>query len=149
MRSRARAVEYSGFYRARLSVHRALSYAMLPLFAGSYVTGDQILRHRTDPPKWAKDLHKPFAIATESVFAVNTITGLWNLYDSRHNDAGKVKRTLHSLLFIAAGAGFTYAGTTLAGDAKNRTDPTRFHRTVALASMGVSVVSWGMMVFVK
>ena len=149
VRRRTRAVEYSGFYQARLKLHRLLSYTMIPLFIGSYVTGEQILKNPSNPPKWAKDLHTPFAIATGSVFTVNTVTGLWNLYDSRHNDVGKVKRTLHSLLFIAATAGFTYAGPSLARDAKNREDRNHFHKTVAMASMGVSVVSWGMMVFFK
>jgi hypothetical protein len=148
-RKRTRAVEYSGFYQARLKVHRILSWSVIPLFIGSYVTGDQILKHRNDPPEWATKLHKPFAIATGSVFAVNTVTGLWNLWDSRKNPAGQTKRTVHSLLFIAASAGFTYAGTSLARDAVNREDRNRFHRQVALASMGVSVVSWGMMVFLK
>jgi len=148
-RKRTRAVEYSGFYQARLKVHRILSWSMIPLFIGSYVTGDQILKHRNDPPAWATKLHKPFAIATGSVFAVNTVTGLWNLWDSRKNPAGQTKRTVHSLLFIAATAGFTYTGTSLARDAVNREDRNRFHRQVALASMGVSVVSWGMMVFLK
>jgi hypothetical protein len=151
-RPRVKAVEYSGFYRARLKVHRVLSYTMIPLFIGSYLTGDQILKHRvdhTDPPKWASDLHRPFAIATGSVFAVNTVTGLWNLWDSRKNPVGQTKRTIHSLLFIAATAGFTYAGTSLAHDAKNNEDPHHFHRTVAVASMGVSLLSWGMMIFLK
>ena len=144
-----RAVEYSGFYQARLKLHRILSYSMIPLFIGSYVSGDAILRNRNDPPKWATTLHKPFAIATGAVFTVNTFTGLWNLWDSRKNPEGQVKRTIHSLLFIAATAGFTYAGTSLARDAVNREDRNRFHRQVALASMGVSVVSWGMMLFFK
>jgi hypothetical protein len=148
-RQRARAVEYSGFYHTRLKLHRILSYSMIPLFVGSYVTGDQILKNRNNPPKWATSLHKPFAIATGSVFAVNTVTGLWNLWDSRKNPEGQTKRTVHSLLFIAATAGFTYAGTSLASDAVNRADRNRFHRQVAVASMGVSVVSWGMMVFLK
>ncbi len=148
-RKRIRAVEYSGFYQARLKLHRVLSYSMIPLFIGSYVTGDQILKHRSDPPKWATTLHKPFAYATGAVFTVNTVTGLWNLWESRKNQDGQVKRTIHSLLFIAATAGFTYAGTSLARDAVNREDRNRFHRQVALASMGVSVVSWGMMVFFK
>lgn len=149
LRQRTRAIEYSGFYRARLKLHRTLSYTMIPLFIGSYATGEAILKNRRDPPKWAKDLHTPFAIATGSVFAVNTVTGLWNLYDSRHNDVGKVKRTLHSLLFLAASAGFTYAGTSLAHDAKDREDRNHFHKTVAMASIGVSILSWGMMAFFK
>lgn len=148
-RKRGQAVEYSGFYRTRLKIHRTLSWAMIPLFIGSYVSGDAILKNRNNPPKWATTLHKPFAIATGSVFAVNTVTGLWNLWDSRKNPEGQTKRTVHSLLFIAATAGFTYTGTSLARDAVNREDRNRFHRQVALASMGVSVVSWGMMVFLK
>ena len=87
-RKRTRAVEYSGFYRARLKLHRTLSYTMIPLFIGSYVTGEQILKHRDDPPKWATTLHKPFAYATGAVFTVNTVTGLWNLWDSRKNPEG-------------------------------------------------------------
>jgi hypothetical protein len=148
-RKRTRAVEYSGFYQARLKVHRVLSYSMIPLFIGSYVTGEQILKHRNDPPEWATKLHKPFAMATGAVFAVNTVTGLWNLWDSRKNSVGQTKRTIHSLLFIAASAGFTYAGTSLAHDAKDREDWNHFHKTVAMASMGISVVSWGMMLFFK
>lgn len=148
-RQRTRAVEYSEGYQTRLTLHRTLSYTMIPLFIGSYVTGDQILKNRRNPPGWAKTLHKPFAIATGAVFTVNTVTGLWNLWESRKNSQGQVKRTVHSLLFIAATAGFTYAGTSLARDAVNREDRNRFHRQVALASMGVSMVSWGMMVFLK
>ena len=148
-RQRTRAVEYSQGYQTRLKIHRALSYTIIPLFIGSYVTGDQILRHRSNPPGWASALHKPFAIATGAVFTVNTVTGLWNLWDSRKNPQGQVKRTVHSLLFMAATAGFTYAGTSLARDAVNREDRNRFHRQVAVASMGVSMVSWGMMVFFK
>ena len=148
-RQRTRAVEYSEGYQTRLKIHRTLSYTIIPLFIGSYLTGDQILKNRTNPPGWAKALHKPFAIATGAVFTVNTVTGVWNLWESRKNPEGQVKRTVHSLLFIAATAGFTYAGTSLARDAVNREDRNRFHRQVAVASMGVSMVSWGMMVFIK
>lgn len=149
IRQRPRAVEYSGFYQTRLKVHRALSYTIFPLFIGSYVTGEQILKHRNDPPKWATTLHKPIAITTGAVFAVNTVTGLWNLWDGRKNPVGQTKRTIHSLLFIAASAGFTYAGTGLAHDAKSHEDFNHFHKTVAIASMGVSVLSWGMMALLK
>ena len=50
---------------------------------------------------------------------------------------------------MAATAGFTYAGTSLAHDAKNHDDRNHFHKTVAMASMGVSVLSWGMMILFK
>lgn len=148
-RSRVKAIEYSGFYNVRRKIHKTMSYAMIPLFIGSYVSGDAILRNRNNPPKWATDLHKPFAMATGVVFTVNTVTGLWNLWDSRKDPNGQVKRTVHGLMFMAATAGFVYTGTSLAKSAKDRTDPSRFHRTVGMASMGVSVLSFGIMLVFK
>lgn len=144
-----RAVEYSDFYNKRLTLHRYLSFAMLPLFAGSYLTGDQIIRKADAAPKWATDLHAPFATATAAVFTLNTITGLWNLWDSRKDPAGRTKRIVHGLLFMAANAGFTYAGTTLANQAETDGGKRNLHRTVALASMGVSVGSWALMLLTK
>ena len=148
-RKRIKAVEYSGFYHARLTLHRWLSFAMLPLFAGSYITGDQILKHSSQAPDWALKWHRPLATGTAVVFTANTVTGLWNLWDSRKDPAGRVKRYVHTLMFLAADAGFLYAGTVLAKDARNSEQKRREHRTVALASMGLSVTSWGLMLFFK
>jgi hypothetical protein len=122
---------------------------MLPLFAGSFLTGVQIIRKADGAPKWAKDWHAPFATATATVFTLNTITGLWNLWDSRKDPAGRTKRIVHGLLFMAANAGFTYAGTTLANQAEQDGSKRNLHRTVALSSMGVSVASWALMLLTK
>ena len=143
------AVEYSDFYNKRLTLHRYLSFTMLPLFAGSYLTGDQIIRKADAAPKWATDWHAPLATPTAAVFTLNTITGLWNLWDSRKDPAGRTKRIVHGLLFMAANAGFTYAGTTLANQAEQDGGKRNLHRTVALASMGVSVSSWALMLVTK
>jgi hypothetical protein len=148
-RRRAKAIEYSGFYHARLTLHRWLSFAMIPLFVGSYVTGDQILKKSTDAPDWARRWHAPFATATAGVFGVNTVTGLWNLWDSRKDPAGRARRYIHSILFMVADAGFTWAGTQLANDAENSQTKRLQHRNVALASMGISVTSWSLMLFFK
>jgi hypothetical protein len=53
------------------------------------------------------------------------------------------------LLFIAADAGFAWTGTQLADQAEESDAMRRKHRNVALASMGVSVVSWSMMLLFK
>ncbi len=148
-RRRGPSIEYSGFYNKRLTLHRYLSFAMLPLFAGSFLTGDQIIRKADAAPKWARDWHAPFATATAAVFTLNTITGLWNLWDSRKDPAGRTRRIVHGLLFMAANAGFTYAGTTLAEQAEQDGSKRNLHRTVALSSMGVSVVGWGLMLLTK
>ena len=146
-RRRTKAVEYSGFYHARLTLHRWLSFAMIPLFVGSYITGDQVLKYSTDAPQWAINWHRPLATATAVVFTANTITGIWNLWDSRKDPAGRAKRYIHSLLFLVADAGFAYSGITLARDARTSQQKRIQHRNIALASMGVSITSWGMMLF--
>lgn len=148
-RRRGPSIEYSSFYNTRLTVHRYLSFAMLPLFAGSFVTGDQIIRKGDTAPEWARDWHAPFAAATAVVFTLNTVTGLWNLWDSRKDPAGRTRRMVHGLLFMVANAGFTYAGTTLAEQAVEEPSKRNRHRTVALSSMGVSVASWGLMLLTK
>ena len=148
-RKRITAIEYGGFYHARLTLHRWLSFAMLPLFVGSYVTGDQVLKHSSNAPDWAIKWHRPLATGTAVVFTANTITGLWNLWDSRKDPAGRTKRYVHSLLFIAADAGFAYSGIVLAKEAKNSESKRRQHRNIALISMGISITGGGMMLLFK
>jgi hypothetical protein len=148
-RKRAKAIEYSSFYHKRLTLHRWLGFAMLPLFAGSFITGDQILRKGDAAPSWARSLHGPFAAGTAVVFGVNTITGVWNLWESRKDPAGRAKRYVHSILFMAAGAGFVYAASKVEKDSPAGSDNNDAHRNIALASMGISISSWELMLFFK
>ena len=146
---RRRAIQYSDGYYKRLAVHRALSFAMIPLFVGSFVTGNEMINNPDDPAGWAKSLHKPFAIGTATVFGVNTVTGVWNLLESRKNPEGRTRRWLHGIGMLVADAGFAYTGAVLSGEAKR--DPTRRddHRNFALASMGVAVANWTFMLLTK
>ena len=144
---RPRAVEYSDAYYKRLAVHRALSWAMLPLFAASYVSGDQLLSKGDDAPGWAKSVHPVAASGAAVLFGANTVTGLWNLWDGRHDANGRTRRLVHSALFLAASGGFTYAGAVLADEAEQSAAKRRDHRAVALTSMGVSTASWLLMKF--
>jgi len=144
---RPRAVEYSDAYYKRLAVHRALSWAMLPLFAASYVSGDQLLSKGNDAPRWAKSVHPVAATGSAVLFGANTVTGLWNLWDGRHDANGRTRRLVHSALFLASSGGFTYAGAVLADEAEQSAAKRRDHRTVALTSMGVSTASWLFMKF--
>lgn len=142
---RARAVAMSSGYERRLTLHRRLSWTMLPLFAVAYVTGDQILSKGTAAPSWARSVHGPTATATAVLFGANTITGSLNLWEGRHNAAGRKRRLLHSLLFTASGAGFVYAGSRLADEAEQSQAKRLQHRNLTLASMGVSTASWLLM----
>jgi hypothetical protein len=147
-RKRTTAVEYSSFYHTRLKIHQVLSWTMLPLFALQYASGNQILEYGNAAPDWAKDVHGPTAGALAGVFAINTITGAWNLWDSRKDPAGRTRRYIHSALMFIADAGFVYTGS-LADEAEADEEVREQHRNVALASMGVATASWLMMLIWK
>ena len=144
-RVRRKSFAVSDAYHTRLTIHRRLSWAMLPLFAASYFSGDQLFEHGSSAPQWARSLHRPAATGAAILFTANTFTGTWNLWESRHNPIGRTRRIVHSVLFTAASAGFVYAGTKLADEAEQSQAKRQQHRNLALASMGVSTVSWLLM----
>ncbi len=137
-------VEYSDWYGRRLAIHRTLTWAMIPLFAISYYTGERLVRDgRIDSPPWVRIAHPYAATGASVVFGVNTVTGLWNLWDARHDPQGRVRRVIHSVLFLAADGGFAWAGS-LGKQARDNSEIRNKHRAIALYSMGVSYV--GMMI---
>ena len=149
VRKRRPLVQYSDWYGRRLAIHRTLSWAMLPLFGVSYYTGDQLLsKGRGGVSGWVRDTHPLAAGATAGVFGVNTVTGLWNLWDARKDPEGRTRRIIHSVLFLAADAGFAYAGS-IGEEAGEDGDVRKRHRTIALGSMGLSTASWVYMLLTK
>ena len=147
-RKRTAAVEYSSFYNTRLKIHQVLSWTMLPLFALQYASGNQIIQYGNAAPDWAKNVHGPTAGLLAGVFAVNTVTGVWNLWDSRKDPAGRTRRYIHSALMFIADAGFVYTGT-LADDEDGTLDSQQQHKNAAVFSMGVATASWLMMLIWK
>ncbi len=145
---RTKAVVYSDAYNWRLEWHRRLSWAMLPLFAASYVTGDRLLKASeggTRAPDWTRSVHQVAANGSAVLFGLNGITGALNLWEGRNDPTGRTRRLVHSLLFTAASGGFVYAGTQLAEGAEQSRQMRQQHRTVALTSIGVSTASWLLM----
>jgi hypothetical protein len=140
--ARRRAVVYSDAYGTRVTIHRRLSYAMLPLFVASYLSGDQLLAKGSEAPAWARSLHRPAATGSAILFGANAVTGGWNLWEGRRDPNGRARRIVHAITFLTASAGFTYAGAVLAEQAERSADRRRQHRTVALASMGLSTAGW-------
>ncbi len=141
---RPRAVEYSDWYGRRLAVHRVASYALLPMLGLQYYTGTQLMAKGASAPDWVIRLHAPLATASAVVFSLNTVTGLWNLWDARKDPNGRASRTAHGLLMLAADAGFLAAGSM--GHRAVQDGSTRsLHRTIAISSMGVALVSYAIM----
>ena len=153
---RKQAVEHSDFYYKRLAIHRYASYATVPLFVTEYFLGEHLFNHPGEGGA-TKSAHGAVAGGIAVLFGVNTITGVWNLWDSRHETDGRTRRYLHSILMLAADAGFAWAGATAPGDegpgaedvAAELDSRRRKHRTIALSSMGISLASYGMMLIWK
>lgn len=144
---RVRAVEVSEWYGRRLTLHRQLSYTVIPLFAFQYAAGMQIWEKGDAAPAWARRGHRIGAATIGGVFLVNTVTGAWNLWDSRHAEEGRARRYLHAASMFVASAGFTWAGAKLSEEAERSLAKRRLHRTVALSSMALSVTSGLIMYF--
>jgi hypothetical protein len=145
--ARPRAIEYSNAYGTRLAIHRYASYAELPLFAAEYALGQRILngdRTGDRASSGTRSAHKAVAGGLGVLFAVNTVTGVWNLVEARHDPSGRTRRDLHALGMLIADAGFLWTAS-LAGDARESLDAANRHRNAAIASISVATVSTVMM----
>ena len=140
---RPKAIQYSDWYARRLLVHRIGSYTMLPLFAAEWSLGQNLLQDQ-NPPSWMRGTHQGVAVAIGALFTVNTLTGAWNLWDSRHDPAGRTRRYLHAAAMLASDAGFIWAGA-VGSDANRSRANADHHRAIALTSIGVSTVGTVMM----
>jgi hypothetical protein len=145
-RRRRKSIEVSEWYDRRLRIHRYGAYAMIPLFAVQAAAGNELYHKGSGADAWARNGHRAGATALAAVFGVNTVTGLWNLWDSRAAEQGRTRRTIHTLLMLASDAGFAYAGIKLSEDAEQSADARRKHRNLAYTSMGVAITGAGMMV---
>jgi hypothetical protein len=144
-RRRHKAVQVSDWYNRRLRIHRYLAYTTIPLYAFQAIAGNQLYQESSSAPEWAKTGHRVGATALATVFTVNTVTGLWNLWDSRSVPQGRTRRVIHTVLMLASDAGFTYAGVKLSNEAENSAQKRQQHRNLAYASMGVAIAGSGMM----
>jgi hypothetical protein len=140
-RTRPRAIQISDWYSRRLTVHRYVAYGTLPVFAAQWVAGNQLLKGSRAAPEWAKFTHRAGATTLAGMFTVNTVTGVWNWWDSRAVSQHRVLRTVHVFTMIAADAAFSYTGAKLSNDAETNNAARQRHHNVALISMGVTVVS--------
>jgi hypothetical protein len=145
-RKRAKSIEYSDSYYTRLTIHRVASYAELPLFAAEYVLGERLIKEdRTGfPSQGVKTAHTTVALGLGALFTVNTVTGVWNLWEARNDPANRTRRIIHSVAMLGADAGFAWAGAS-AGSAKDNIANANHHRTIAVSSMALATAGTAMM----
>lgn len=145
-------VEYSDGYKTRAKIHKISSFATLPLFVANYFVGQELYNNPGDESM--KGAHTGLVAGTAVLFGVNTVTGVWNLFEGRKDPNHRTRRMTHGILMIAADIGFL-ATAALAPSSEGEEYPTAddytnkrsTHRTVALTSMGIATVSYLIMLF--
>jgi hypothetical protein len=150
---RPMAFEYSDGYRTRLKIHKYASFATLPLFVAQYAVGQKL--YNGNASDGTRSAHTALAAGTAVLFGVNTVTGVWNLTESRKDPSHRTKRTVHGILMLVADAGFVATGMLApesegggeGGEGGEGGGNRSTHRSVALASMGVATVAYLIMLF--
>lgn len=151
---RPKAIEYSDLYYTRAAIHHYASYATIPLFVAEFAIG-QSLYNQTAPTATVpaseslRSWHSLVAGGVVALFAVNTITGTWNLWDSRKAKEGRTRRYVHSALMFLADVGFVATGALAPSedDIEGQGDPNARskHRAVAVSSMVTALAGYLMM----
>lgn len=142
------AVEYSDLYYTRLTIHRYASYAMLPIFGAEYYLGQRLMNGPY--AGWVKPTHVGVAAALGGLFAINTVTGVWNLWDARKDPNARTLRYVHAALLLAADAGFALAPALVDDDnLSGLRDARTLHRNVAIGSMSLATLGTAIMWFRK
>jgi hypothetical protein len=135
---------YSDGYRTRVKIHKIASTAFLPLVATQGILGKMIYDNPT-PTK--RSWHKGVAFGIGGLFAVNTVTGTWNLVEARKDPEHKKRRVAHALLMLASDAGFLATAMTNP-TSHGLNDPAHqrsLHRGLAIASISTATVGYLLM----
>jgi hypothetical protein len=149
---RPKAREYSNGYYTRLSIHKYASYATLPLFAAEYFVGQKLFNDTLNTRRGLKGVHSALALGIGGLFAVNTVTGVWNLWEGRKEPAGRARRYVHALLMLVSDAGFLATAASAPGDDRRSgsgSDDASHHRTLAIVSFSTATVGYLMMLIWK
>jgi hypothetical protein len=144
------AIEYSDAHETRAKIHKYASWATLPLLGAELVLGEKLYNDPNSLTSNLRGVHGAVGAGLIGFFGVQSVTGVWNLVESRHAP-GHTKRLVHGLLMLAAEGGMVAAAATAPGH--NRNDLINFdanrstHRTVAVVSIGVGTAGYLLMLF--
>jgi hypothetical protein len=139
------AFEYSDGYRLRAKIHKVASFATIPLFGAEAIIGQSLY---SDPTQGKKDAHLVTAAGIGALFLVNTTTGVWNLIEARKDPVHRSRRLAHSLMMLAADAGFLATAALGPESEHGNSEGSRAtHRAVAFTSIGLASASYAIMLF--
>lgn len=131
------AVDYGPGYQRRAKVHKLASLAMIPLFVTEGWLGQSLYN---SPTPGKHDAHVAVATGIGALFAVNTVTGVWNMVAARNDPNGRGRRRLHGVLMMAADAGFL--GTALLAPGDDGGGSRSAHRAMAFTAISTATVGY-------
>ena len=135
------AFEYSDGYKTRAKIHKYASFATLPLFATEFALGQSLYNDRSDTKKSA---HVAIGSSIIGLYAVQAVTGVWNLFEARKDPHGGKRRMVHGILMLASGAGFAITPMLapddhfFSGDSGSKSA----HRAMAFTSIGIGTAGY-------
>jgi hypothetical protein len=142
------AIEYSDAHETRAKIHKYASWATLPLMATEFALGESLYNDPNSLTSGMRGVHGAVGAGLIGFFGVQSVTGVWNLVESK-DAPGHTKRLVHGLLMLAAEGGFVASAVTAPGHSRN--DLINFdankatHRNIAFVSMGVGTAGYLLM----
>jgi hypothetical protein len=144
------AIEFSEGYERRGKIHKYASYATAPLFATELWLGQSLYNDPQGLTSAKRGAHIAVGTAITALFAVNTVTGVWNMVEGWKAPAGRNKRLIHGLLMMGADVGFLATASSGPGGRNSliNFDANKSrHRTIAFTSIGLGSAGYLMMLF--
>jgi hypothetical protein len=146
---RPTAIQYSEGYETRAKIHKYASFATLPLIGTEAILGQSLYNDPYSRTSAKRGAHIAVGTAITGLFAVNTVTGMWNLVEGWNDPHHKTLRLLHGFTMLGADVGFLAAYGTGPGGRNlvNFDSEKSTHRAVVFMTMSVATASYLMMVF--
>jgi hypothetical protein len=146
---RPKAIEYSEGYETRAKIHKYASFATLPLLGTEAILGQSLYNDPYSRTSANRGAHIAVGTAITGLFAVQTVTGMWNLVEGWKDPHHKKLRLAHGIMMLGADAGFAAAYATGPGGRNlvNFDQNKSTHRTVVFTTMGVATASYLLMLF--
>jgi hypothetical protein len=146
---RPTAIEYSEGYETRAKIHKYASFATLPLLGTEAILGQSLYNDPYSRTSAKRGAHIAVGTAITGLFAVQTVTGVWNLVEGWKDPHHKKLRLAHGIMMLGADVGFAAAYATGPGGRNlvNFDQNKSTHRTVVFTTMGVATASYLLMLF--
>ena len=141
---RPKSFQYSHGYEVRRKIHVYASVATLPLFGVQAYLGQKL--YNGDFSDAERTAHQWVAASIVGLFALNTVTGVWNLYEGWGDPNHKKLRVTHGVLMLAADAGFAYSAFA-APSRRSDVSTHSTHRNVAYFSISAATAGYLIMLF--